>query len=297
MNYEPKENWHKCRLCGANIKDLADKYGGKNIYYTQVFQNHLKKDHNIELESYFVDAPICKCGICNKKCRMAKKGANFRWREWSCGRFPGQQKWSKEAKVTRKGKGNPMFEKNPWNLGLTKETNLSIMGISLKATDRVVSSQTKEKQSNSAKRRLVHGHTGFKHSQENKEKSRQRTLKMIKDGKFNQTKTKPHLEMMKTLKKLKIKFRQEEIIDCWSFDFYLVEYNVYLEVDGDYFHSNPKIYPDGPKTNTQKINWYRDLKKNKYCEDKNLTLIRFWECDILNSPEKVKKELLCKLKK
>jgi G:T-mismatch repair DNA endonuclease (very short patch repair protein) len=114
----------------------------------------------------------------------------------------------------------------------------------------------------------------------------------IENGDFKQTKTKPHIAFGKILDSLQIKYKEELILSKWSFDFYLFDYDVYVEVDGDYFHSNPKIYPNGPKTKTQNINWYRDIKKNKYCKENNIKLIRFWECDILNDEELIK----CRLK-
>jgi very-short-patch-repair endonuclease len=115
---------------------------------------------------------------------------------------------------------------------------------------------------------------------------------MIKDGKFSQIKSKPHIKFQEILKELNIDHEEEKILDVWCFDFYVSKCNIYVEVDGDYFHSNPKFYPNGPKTNTQKINWYRDIKKSRYCLENNLKLLRFWECDILNNPEEIK----CKLK-
>ena len=147
--------------------------------------------------------------------------------------------------------------------------------------------------SESAKKRLIHGHTGHKHSEESKQKMRDNTLKMIKEGRYKQTQTKPHLELKKILNSLGFIFEEEFTLGYWSFDFYLVEYDILVEADGDYFHVNPRKYTDGPKTKTQKVNHLRDKKKNKYCKDNNRTLLRFWEYDILNNP----KEIECTLKK
>lgn len=119
------------------------------------------------------------------------------------------------------------------------------------------------------------------------------TLNRIREGKFKHLKSLPHRKMCEIFKSLKIKYVEEKIVDFWSFDIYLPSYDIYIEVDGDYFHSNPLFYPSGPKTNTQKINYYRDLKKNQFCLKNNLTLLRFWEADILGNSEKI----ICKLKK
>jgi very-short-patch-repair endonuclease len=297
MCYEIDKNlWHTCKICGLKIQDLAKKYGGGNVYYVQVFKKHLEIDHDLTTDGYFgqyLEKPKCKCGVCQKDSRIVVKSSNFKWKDYICGRNEGQKKWSIEAKETRKGQGNPMYGGEPWNKGLSKDNNESILRISEKRTGWKTPDDVKEKQSIAAKKRKIHGHTGCKHSAKTKELFRQITLERIKRGDFKQTKTKPHLAFEKILKEIEIKYEEEKIVDCWSFDFYLIDYNVYVEVDGDYYHSNPKIYPNGPKTKTQKINWYRDIKKNRFCEKNSLTILRFWECDILNNPE----EITCKLKK
>lgn len=55
-----------------------------------------------------------------------------------------------------------------------------------------------------------------------------------------------------------------------------------VKADGDYFHSNPKFYPNGPETETQKVNFGKDKAKNKYIPKRGFKLIRFWEEDILS---------------
>jgi len=301
MDYDiKKEEWHNCKLCNKKIEDLAKIFGGSNVYYTKVFIKHLKEDHNISKEEYFekfTKRPICKCNICNKNVDIKTRGSKFSWKEYKCGRFKGIMEWSEKAKETRKGKNNPMYGATPWNKGLDN-SDQRIKAIADKRRGIKTSKETKKKQKESALKRIVHGHTGKKHSEETKNFLRKNTLRLIKEGKLcGTTKTKPHLEFEKILIKNHIKYEEEKIVSYWSFDFYLVDYNVYIEVDGDYWHSNPKTYPNGPKTKSQKINYARDLSKNKYCIKNNLTLYRYWECDILNSIDKIEKELLCKLKK
>ena len=63
----PKDRWHTCEVCGTDIKTLATKYGGKNVYYTKVFVAHLHNDHNSTIEQYFLDIGLsghkCACGV------------------------------------------------------------------------------------------------------------------------------------------------------------------------------------------------------------------------------------------
>lgn len=275
--------WKICKICNEEIK------GGDGIYKSESFCNHLNK-HNITIQNYFIqicglEKKICSCGFCNKELLIIRKSSKFDYRKYACGRNPGILKWSKEAIKSRLGSNNPMFGKSAWNTGLTKETSDKLKLISDKRTGQKTSKETKIKQSISAKKRLIHGHTGCKHSVQTKEKFRQNTLLRIKNGDFKHNDTKPVRIFKQILDNFKIQYESEKIVGYWSFDLYLPKYNTYIEIDGDYFHSNPKIYPNGPKTKTQKINWYRDIKKNKYCIENNLVLLRFWECDILNNQE------------
>ena len=299
MSTIDKQLWHTCKICQGKISDLAKKYGGDGVYYVEVFLSHLKIDHdNLLIEEYFskycdIETPKCPCGICNKNLHICLKGAHYFWSKYECGRTEGTMKWSEQAKITRKGSNNPMFGKKAWNDGLTKETSDILMNNSIKKTGTKATEEAKHHMSEAAKIRLVHGHTGHKHTPENKEKFRQNTLKMMKEGKFSQLKSKPHLIFEEILKDLNIEYEEEFNLDYWLFDFYLPKYKLYIEVDGDYFHSHPKRWPNGPVTKTQKINHARDLSKNKYCKQNNITLLRFWECDILKNKANVIETLLC----
>jgi len=80
------------------------------------------------------------------------------------------------------------------------------------------------------------------------------------------------------------------------YDFYLPEYNILIEVDGDFYHCNPIKYPNGPIYETQEKNIKRDQIKNQYAKDNGFKLLRFWETDIKNNPqqiiETIEKEIL-----
>ena len=41
----------------------------------------------------------------------------------------------------------------------------------------------------------------------------------------------------------------------------------------------------------------KSIKKNQFCLENNLRLLRFWECDVLNNQEQIKEQILCNLKK
>ena len=80
------------------------------------------------------------------------------------------------------------------------------------------------------------------------------------------------------------------------FDFYLPKYNILIEVDGDFYHCNPKLYNNGPVCKTQEINIKNDKLKNEWAQSNGYKLLRFWENDINNNIKQVKQILLENLK-
>lgn len=60
-----------------------------------------------------------------------------------------------------------------------------------------------------------------------------------------------------------------------------------IEIDGDYYHSNPEIMKNKKLNNMQKHNKFVDFLKDKWCEKKGIPLVRIWENDIKHNPKKV----------
>lgn len=60
-----------------------------------------------------------------------------------------------------------------------------------------------------------------------------------------------------------------------------------VEVDGDYYHSNPKLFNENKLNNLQKKNKYNDFLKNRWCDLHCIPLLRIWENDIRKNPNKV----------
>jgi len=101
--------------------------------------------------------------------------------------------------------------------------------------------------------------------------------------------TKPELKMKEILNELNIPFEHQYRLKGYSFDFYISNSNILVEVDGDYWHGNPKKF--SKLNERQKEIKQRDFIKNKVAKDSGFVLLRFWEDDILNNAEEVKNEL------
>lgn len=73
---------------------------------------------------------------------------------------------------------------------------------------------------------------------------------------------------------------------------FLLSNNIIIEVQGDYWHSNPLFYDYHNLTETQWKNYYNDWFKRDYFCLKGYQIIYFWEYDIYNNFEEVLNTLL-----
>lgn len=73
------------------------------------------------------------------------------------------------------------------------------------------------------------------------------------------------------------------------FDFYLPQEHILVEVDGDYYHSFGLVYEE--MSPMQKRNKRVDEQKDHWALINGIPLIRIWEHDINNHPEKILKML------
>ena len=67
--------------------------------------------------------------------------------------------------------------------------------------------------------------------------------------------------------------------------------NFLIEIDGDFFHSNPNVVDENKLNPMQKHNKWVDKIKNEWALMHGLPLLRIWEEDIRKHPKKVEKML------
>lgn len=89
------------------------------------------------------------------------------------------------------------------------------------------------------------------------------------------------------LDKLGVKYEEQfEAKDIKRyFDFYLPDYRTLIECDGDFYHGYGKVYEE--KSPMQKKNARVDEIKNEWAAMHGIPLIRIWEHEINETPEKV----------
>lgn len=120
-------------------------------------------------------------------------------------------------------------------------------------------------------------------SDEWKEKSRIRAVEMLKNNKIN-TLTKPQIIINELLDLNNIKYVNEEPFVYYSIDNYLTDYNLVIEVMGDYWHGNPLKFDK--LNDLQRKNITRDKAKHTFMKNRyNINILYIWEKDILEKPE------------
>lgn len=91
------------------------------------------------------------------------------------------------------------------------------------------------------------------------------------------------------LDKLRVKFIwQFEAKDIGRFyDFYLPDHNLIIEIDGSWYHSDPRLVKESEMNPMQKHNKRVDELKNKWALMHGIPIMRIWEKDIRETPLKV----------
>lgn len=135
------------------------------------------------------------------------------------------------------------------------------------------------------------GKTGI-YSKETIEKIRQATIKQLSEQKVHKTGIEKIIENL--LKENNINYKYSFILENRQFDFCLLDYNIIIECDGDYWHGNPKFY--SILTEQQKMKQKDDLIKTNIAKENNFFVFHFWEYDINNNLDNIKKQILNKIK-
>lgn len=181
----------------------------------------------------------------------------------------GAQKTSKTRKEMYKnnklikpiGKLNPMYGVKAWNNGKTKYTDSRIMaGVSKISKAR---KETWKNYTQKEKDKIISHLTSA-------------CLKARKD-------TKIEIIIQDILNNNNIKYIKNYRISCFVLDFYLPDYNLVIECQGDYWHANKKYFK---KLNQiQKNNKKRDKKKRNFLLQNNYKFLFFWENYILKNKD------------
>jgi very-short-patch-repair endonuclease len=245
----------------------------------------LKKDKLIQ-EKYNGIHPTCQCG-CKQQTRYEAKLKDYcKWISGHQSRVAGHF-------------GDPKAKKRVDAIISTRKAKFA-SGEYNHILDKVSQNRSKE-----TKQKISKGGTGVSrpkadgfgfgrvHTQATKDKmSKTAIQRVLKTGNYHTSKLEKIFANILDL--LDIEYQQflyaKEIKAVY--DFYLPKYNIIIEVDGDFWHTNPLIYPNGPISKSQSKSRIRDEEKSQWAVDNGYKLLRFWENDINNNIKQVKQVLL-----
>lgn len=125
---------------------------------------------------------------------------------------------------------------------------------------------------------------------EERQKSREAILKLYKSGSFpKQTNTKPEKQIKEELLKRGYKegedfIHQYNLMNKFMCDFCFPKQRVIVEVQGDFWHANPRKYPEGSVLHKHQLKGIgRDKSKKAYIttiDNHSWTYLEIWESDI-----------------
>lgn len=125
------------------------------------------------------------------------------------------------------------------------------------------------------------GMTNRQYTKEERLAQSEKITKLLCDGKFPQTNTKPHSHICKVIKSNKIKHTNEYNCKYHSLDIFLDDYNLGIEIMGDYWHGSPIKYKKENLSKLQLKDIKQDKSKHTYIKRyHNFEILYLWENDI-----------------
>lgn len=282
--YDAKEN-QSCRICGF---ELSNNKQGR-------FTLHLKKEHHLSLEKYLINYYYkpedlkCFYELCDNTVKLYRGKPN-KFCSISCGgkgtplvcvvcgnKFDTSIRPNRNTKTCSNVCAKKIKSKKikAWHKSMTnKEKTEHFKNIITKTA------RTRKKNHTAS---WNSGKTGI-YSEDTIEKIRTATLKQMENQVFRKTNIEKIIE--EYLKEKKITYKYSFILEKRQFDFVLLNYQVIIECDGDYWHANPKFYPNPEKWQIKRITI--DHEKDRIAKRNGYKIVRFWEDDILNNFERIK---------
>ena len=283
-----------------------------------------KKKHNISIEqtilqmSYNGIRPTCKCG-CGGEVQI--KPGTLLFKDYQKGHYTrihnptrdnpeiAQRAFAKAKQMWVEGLKNGTNK--IWNDGLTKDTDERVKKYGAKrkgkTIDEIMKDPEKVKElrktlSDNMKKRAVsdpnfndHMKIYWKDENNRKEQSKRKVDWLTTNqNEIKKSATEDILEFH--LIKNNIQYEKQFRIANKLFDFKILNTNIIIEVDGDFWHCNPEKYPEGPTYATQKKTVANDIIKNKLIEINDYKLLRFWQSTIDNQIDLVIKNILKEIK-
>lgn len=261
------KNFDICLVDGLTRAQISKKYKRtevtthKSVFYLEKFLHHIKTIHNLSIVEYCekylnIDWPLAISEDIKVGYKIDGRGLSLSryskgtMTKANCSKFVAScEKISKE----RMGENNPMFGVPAWNAGMTlKNSDGNEVAKNWFKTIKSEAVQTK------------------------------RMATLVKNGNFQTKPSSLQVKMREFLSTLNLIERpQEEFpVRYYSMDFAFPNNKVALECQGQYYHCDPRIYPNGPINEMQTRNVAKDKERFAYFKSKGWRIIESWEAEI-----------------
>ena len=124
-------------------------------------------------------------------------------------------------------------------------------------------------------------------------------IKVIHKPYYGNNQSKPEKLVESILKNNSFSYKREQPVSRWRADF-IVNENIVIEVQGDYWHANPKVYDRSnlnSLTKVQKKGIIRDKKKKDWILSNDFDYIEVWENDLKYDFDNTLKKLIQELRR
>lgn len=122
------------------------------------------------------------------------------------------------------------------------------------------------------------------YSPETIDKIRNATIRQFQTQGFRKTRIEKIMDNL--LSEINIDHKYSFCLENRQFDFMIPSYRIIIECDGDYWHANPKIFPNPKNWQLERIKI--DREKDEVARRNGYQILRFWEYDILNNLTQVR---------
>jgi len=255
-----------CRLCNLSINPKGMSIHVKNVHTLEF---------TVYLDQYLSDFSALgwiQCSVCKKITKgttCSRKCMGVLYKETYSGREPWNKNLTKETNESLRQMGQSISKRNTGNP--------KIMGTNNPAKR----TEVREKISKTRiERGVAKGHNnpmfGKAHTEE--------ALRKIFD---KRSMTRPEQQLKEILEELHITYKSQFFINTgdrtFSYDFYLPDHNIIIEVDGDYWHGGPGVskYWHGVEVTKE-----TDILKDIVAQQRGYTIVRLWESQ-LNTDKKL----------
>lgn len=271
-------------------------------------RRHNNQKHKINAEETYIEyviggiKPMCKCGCGEITNFLSIEKGYVDYVRGHAARV--NNNWGHNPEVLKKShetqkRMHESGELKIWNKGLTMEDErvrdninkvMSNPNRGKNISDKLIgvpkSDEHKLKLSETATKR-------WENPEEREKQSNKRMEYIVKNGFETKSKLEDYFKNNFLIGELKLNekkdfYHQFYIREIKSlYDFKISGKNILIEIDGDYWHCNPNTKFAITTYAAQKKNLISDEIKNKWCLDNGFKLLRFWESEIKNNPEKI----------